>query len=110
MEKQTKTTYLLFGLALISFFIHNILTSFIFKDGEPVFFALFLILGLGFVISIVRNLITYSQNGEPKDLWKIGWLGFLGILGFLGGLRLFLFFLFFGFFLLKKQSRPGRRF
>ncbi|MCX6759385.1 MAG: hypothetical protein NT012_02380 [Candidatus Nealsonbacteria bacterium] len=97
MEKQTKITYLLFGLTILSVILHNAISAF-FEIEEPVFFILALVFALGFAISVIYNLISYIKKGEPKDLWKLGFLGLFGLCGLIGSLGLYGFFGFFGFF------------
>jgi len=104
MEKQTKTTYLLFGLAVFSTIVHNALYG-LFKIEEPISFTLTLVFILGFAASIVFNIVTYSRKRKPKDLWKLGWIGLFGLLGLVGSPGLYGFFGFFGFFGAKKWSR-----
>lgn len=80
MEKQTKITYLLFGLTILSIILHNAFYG-LFEIEERVFFSLTFAFIFGFVISVVNNTFTYIRKGEPKDLWKIGFLGLLGLIG-----------------------------
>lgn len=99
MEKQTKITYILVGLSVLSIILHNAFYE-LFKIEEAVFFVLTFVFAISFVVSVIYSTISYFKKGEPKDLWKLGWIGFLGLLrlipsltyGFLG------FFGFFGFF------------
>jgi len=56
MKKQTKISYLLFGLTAFSFILHNAIFA-VFKIEEPVFFILTFLFGLGWVILIIRNAI-----------------------------------------------------
>lgn len=97
MEKQTKITYLLFGLLMLSIIAHNAFYG-IFKVEEPVFFGLTFAFAFGFTISVVQNIFSYMHKGEPKDLWKLGWIGLFGLLGLVGSTGLYGFFGFFGFF------------
>jgi len=97
MQKQTKTTYILLGLVILSVFVHNALYGF-FKIEEPVSFILVFLFTLGFVLSVVQNTINYIRKGEPGDLWKLGWIGLFGLLGLVGSAGLYGFFGFFGFF------------
>lgn len=84
MEKQTQISYLLFGLYVLSKFLHNPIYS-IFSQADynkvKIFVLIFNFVFVLFVISILFNVITYVKKGEPKDLWKLGWIGFLGLLG-----------------------------
>lgn len=104
MEKQTRITYLLLGLAVLLSVLHNLVYA-LFGVEEPVFFSLTLLSFLGFLVSIGYNIFTYIRRGKPKDLWKVGWLGLLGLVGLLpnfgsGFYGLYGFFAFFG---LKKR-------
>jgi len=104
MEKQTKITYVLFGLSILSVILHNAISAY-FKIEEPVFFILTLVFVLGFAISVIYNLINYVRKGEPRDLWKLGWIGLFGLLGLVGSVGLYGFFGFFGFFGAKGWKR-----
>jgi len=99
MKWQTKLSYLFFLLTVLSILFHNVFFGF-FEKEEVVFFFLTFLFLIGFVISVVYNLITYSKRGQPEDLWKLGWLGIFGLIG----LFLNLNFGFFGFFGLKKNK------
>jgi len=103
VEKQTGISYLLLILALAAAFLHNAVYG-LFLIEEPVFFSLTLLFFLAFVVSVGYNVYLYSQKGQPKDLWKLGWLGILGLVGFLPGFgpNFFGLYGFFGFFGLKK--------
>ena len=108
MEKQTKITYVLFGLSILSVILHNAISAY-FKIEEPVFFILTFIFVLGFAISVIYNLINYIRKSEPKDLWKLGWIGLFGLLGLVGSVGLYGFFGFFGFFGAKGWKRVKNR-
>jgi Mn2+/Fe2+ NRAMP family transporter len=95
MEKQTKITYILVGLSVLSVILHNAFYG-LFKIEEPVFFILTFVFAISFVISVIYSTISYFKKGEPKDLWKLGWIGFLGLLGLIPTLS-YGFFGFFGF-------------
>jgi Mn2+/Fe2+ NRAMP family transporter len=95
MEKQTKITYILVGLSVLSVILHNAFYGF-FKIEEAVFFVLTFIFAISFVISVIYSTISYFKKGEPKDLWKLGWIGLLGLLGLVPTLS-YGFFGFFGF-------------
>ena len=97
MERQTKITYILFGLVALSAFIHNALYG-LFRIEDPISFILVFPFAFGFAISVVQNTINYIRKGEPKDLSKLGWIGLFGLLGLLGNIGLYGFFGFFGFF------------
>jgi hypothetical protein len=58
-----KKTYLLFGLAILSVLLHNVLYG-IFKTEEPVFFILTLGFAFAFVISVIRNIIIYIRKRD----------------------------------------------
>ncbi len=104
MEKQTEATYWLFGSAVLTIILHNLLAA-ILDFEEPLFFFLALLLLLGFAASVIFNVITYWQKGQPKDIWKLGWLGLIGLLGVLPQFNpgLYGFYGFFGFFGLRKK-------
>jgi hypothetical protein len=108
MEKETKITYLLFGLIILFIILHNAFSAF-FKTEEPVSFILTLVFTLGFAISVIYNTITCIRKGEPKDLWKLGWLGLLGLSGLVGSTGLYGFFGFFGFFGAKGWKKIKKR-
>ena len=96
MEKATKTTYILFGLAVGFSIWHNVLYGLSLVE-EPVSFILSLLFLLGFIVLLVYNTISFVQKREPKDLWKLGWLGIFGLIGLLPNFKDG-FFGFFGFF------------
>ena len=104
MEKQTKITYILLGLAVLSAIVHNAFYG-VFKIEEPVFFFLTLVFVFGFVISVVFNTFSYIRKGEPKDLWKLGFLGLLGLLGLVATPGFYGLFGFFGFFGARSWKR-----
>lgn len=104
MQKQTKITYILFGLSILSVILHNAIYG-VFKIEEAVFFILTFVFFLCFVISAIYSTISYIKKGEPRDLWKLGWLGLFGLLGLVGGPGLYGFFGFFGFFGAKQWKR-----
>ena len=97
MTKQTKITYILIGLSTLFVILHNAFYGF-FKIEEPVFFTLTFIFAISFIISVIYNTISYFRKGEPKDLWKLGFLGLLGLLGLITTPGFYGFFGFFGFF------------
>jgi uncharacterized membrane protein HdeD (DUF308 family) len=97
MEKQTKITYILVGLSILSVILHNALYG-LFEIEEPVFFVLTFVFAISFVISVICRTISYFRKGEPKDLWKLGFLGLLGLLGLVSTPGFYGFFGFFGFF------------
>jgi len=109
MEKQTKITYILFGLAILSIALHNLIFG-IFEIEEPVSFTASLVLILGFALSIIYNVITYIKRGEPKDLWKLGFLGLLGLIGLHPnfGPGFYGFYGFFGFFGAKGWPKKAK--
>ena len=104
MEKQTKITYLLLGLTILFIILHNTFSAF-FNMEEPISFILAFVLVLGFAISVIYSLINYARKGEPKDLWKLGWIGLFGLLGLVGSTGLYGFFGFLGFFGAKGWKR-----
>ena len=107
MEKQTKITYTLFGLVVLLVVVHNALYG-LFKIEDPISFILVFLFTLGFAISVVQNTINYIRKGEPKDLWKLGWIGLFGLLGLAGNVGLYGFFGFFGFFGAKGWKKAER--
>lgn len=106
MEKQTKIIYILFGLIIISAILHNLISA-LFDIEEPIFFSLSLLFILGFILSVIYNIITYIREGEPRDLWKLGFLGLLGLIGFHPnfGPGFYGFYGFFGFFGARKWPK-----
>jgi len=103
MEKKTLISVLLFGLAVILVVLHNAFFM-VFNIEEGVLFLLALLAATAFVGSLIYNLIIHRKTGEPKDLWKIGFLGLLGLAGFIPGMNVsfFLAFAFFGFFYIRE--------
>ncbi len=97
MTKQTKITYILVGLSILSVILHNAIYG-LFKIEEPVFFILTFVFAISFVISVIYSTISYFKKGEPKDLWKLGFLGLLGLSGLVATSGFYGFFGFFGFF------------
>lgn len=104
MQKQTKISYWLFGLSILSAILHNAIYG-VLEVEEPVFIILTLVLALGFVVSVVYNIITYKTKGRPKDLWRIGFIGLFGLIGLIPqfGPGFYGFFGFFGFFGLRRR-------
>jgi len=101
IEPASFLPFWLLGSSIISAIIHNLLFSFS-QTEDAVFFVLTLVLFLGFIASVIYNVLTYINNGRPSDIWKMGWLGFFGLFGiFMPGL--YGFFGFFGFFGFKKK-------
>ena len=80
MEKQTKITFILFVITVVSAFVHNIFYM-IFRFEEPIFFSLTIAGALAFAGSVVYNIILYRTRGKPEDIWKLGFLGLVGLLG-----------------------------
>ena len=97
MEKQTKIIYILVGLSILSVILHNAFYG-LFKIEEPVFFVLTFVFAISFVISVIYSTISYFRKGEPKDLWKLGFLGLLGLLGLIATPGFYGLFGFLGFF------------
>ena len=104
MEKPTKTTYILFGLVVLSVVVHNALYG-LFRIEDPISFILVFTFAFGFALSIVQNTINYIRKGEPEDLWRLGWIGLFGLLGLVGSTGLYGFFGFFGFFGAKGKKK-----
>jgi len=91
-----KSIYLLFGLSILCAILHNFLSvSF---ENESVFFILTFIFLLFFVISVIYNTISYFKRGEPRDLWKVGFLGLFGIIGLITNSGFYGLFGLLGFF------------
>lgn len=105
MEKQTKITYVLFGLTILSAILHNAIFWFL-KMEEPVFFVLTLVFGLGFALSVVYDVVLVLRKREPKDLWKLGFLGLFGLLGLVPRFDIG-FFGFFGFLGAKRWKEKN---
>jgi len=101
METATQMPFWLLGGAIFTAILHNAFSA-MFLLEEPVFFTLTLLLIFGFMVAVIFNVVSYIMKGEPKDLWKLGWLGLLGLLGYLAP-GLYIFFGFFGFFGLKRK-------
>jgi Mn2+/Fe2+ NRAMP family transporter len=97
MEKQTKISYILVGLSILSVVLHNAFYGF-FKIEEAVFFILTFVFAISFVVSVIYSTISYFKKGKPKDLWKLGFLGLLGLLGLVATPGFYGFFGFFGSF------------
>ncbi len=66
MKKQTKITFILLGLTVLSTILHNVFYA-IFEVEEPVFFILTLLFALGFVVSVFWSLILMLRKKKPKD-------------------------------------------
>ena len=97
MEKQIKTIYILAGLSILSFILHNVFYGF-FKVEEAVFFILTFVFAFSFVAFVLCSTVSCFKKGKPRDLWKLGFLGLLGLLGLAAGSGFYGFFGFFSFF------------
>ena len=106
MKKETKITYILFGLAVLSAILHNAFYG-IFKIEEAVFFIFALVFLLGFIISTIYDVILVLRRKGPDDLWKLGFLGIFGLLGLIPGFSVgfYGFFGLFGFFGAKARKK-----
>ena len=104
MEKQVKIIYILVGLSILSVILHNAIYG-LFKTEEPVFFVLTFVFAISFVVSVIYSTIFYFRKGEPKDLWKLGFLGLFGLIGLITSPGLYGFFGFFGFFGAKRWEK-----
>jgi len=104
MTKQTKIIYTLFGLSILSVVLHNAISAY-FKIEEPVFFILTFAFLLSFVISVIYSTISYFRKGEPRDLWKIGFLGLFGLIGLIASPGFYGLFGLFGFFGARSWKR-----
>jgi len=104
MEKQIKITYILVGLSVLSVILHNASYG-LFKIEEAVFSILTFVFAIAFVASVIYSTISYFKKGEPKDLWKLGFLGLLGLLGLVTTPGFYGFFGFFGFFGARSWKR-----
>jgi hypothetical protein len=100
LEPATLLPFWLAAATLIVVVIHNFIYA-IFRIEEAVLFITALMLTLIFAVSVIYNVLTYINKGEPKDVWKMGWLGLIGILGVFAPPLIF-FYGFFAFFGLKK--------
>lgn len=94
---SVKKIYLLFGLSILSAILHNAIYAY-FKIEEAVFFILTFAFLLAFVVSVIYSTISYFRRGEPKDLWKIGFLGLFGLIGLIASPGFYGLFGLFGFF------------
>jgi len=99
-----KKIYLLFGLSILSVILHNAISAYL-KIEEPVFFILTFAFLLAFVISVIYSTISYFRKGEPRDLWKIGFLGLFGLIGLIASSGFYGLFGLFGFFGAKGWKR-----
>ena len=105
MTKQTKITYVLFGLSILSVILHNAISAY-FKIEEPIFFVLTFTFLLSFVISVIYYTVSYVKKGEPKDLWKIGFLGLFGLIGLIASPGFYGLFGLLGFFGARSWKKP----
>lgn len=100
MSKPVRISYLLLGLAALGSIAHNLLYTLLGRE-EVISFIITAALLLGFLISVLVNVITYFRSRQPHDIWRLGWLGVLGVFGFvLHAPRLYVLFalyVFFGF-------------
>jgi len=100
LEPATFLPFWLASIAIIAVIIHNFIYA-VFQFEEAILFLTSLFLILGFTASVIYNILTYINRGQPKDIWKMGWLGLIGILSIFAP-PLILFYGFFAFFGLKK--------
>ncbi|MDX9893012.1 MAG: hypothetical protein RB292_01170 [Patescibacteria group bacterium] len=103
ISDQSLLPFWLLGSAIFTAIIHNVWYA-IFKTEEASFFILTLILITAFFASVIYNIITYLNRGEPADIWKMGWLGVVGVLTPWASI-LVIFYAFFAFFGLKKPQK-----
>lgn len=111
MEKRTKLLYALFGTAVLSAILHNVVSG-VLGSEEAVLFTLTLLSGAAFVVLAVASAVSSVRSGKPKDLWKVGWLGLFGFVGLIPGSSpklcyLFVLFGFFGCSRLRRRSRSA---
>ncbi len=92
-----KTIYSLFGLTILSVILHNVISAYSGTE-EAVFFILTFVFLIAFVTSILWSTASYIRKGEPKDLWKLGFLGLFGLVGLVASPGFFGLFGLFGFF------------
>ncbi len=102
IEKETFLPFWLISTAIISVIIHNFFYALTGKE-ELTFFLLAIILIAAFCVSVIYNIITFLNKGEPKDIWKMGWLGILGVLAIFIP-AMITFYGFFALFGLKKDN------
>lgn len=103
MSKPVKLTYIFFAGIVLGSIIHNF-GSAILGFEEPVFFFVSILSIPAFFISAIYTLIRRLVKGEPKDIWKLGFLGLLGLVTIMPNFRpvFYIWFAFFGFFIFKK--------
>ena len=101
IEAETLLPFWLLGSAVITSILHNFIYA-IFQVEEAMLMLITLLLVLGFIISIIYNVLLYINQGKPTDIWKMGWLGVLGSLCLFAP-ALVVFYGFFAFFGLKKK-------
>ena len=66
MKKPIIKAAILFGLAILSAIIHNIIYG-IFEFEEPIFFILTFAFGVWLVIHIIRSLIVYFRKNKEQS-------------------------------------------
>lgn len=101
MSSATQIPFWLLGGAIFTAILHNAFSA-MFMVEEPIFITLTILLVIAFIAAVIFNILTYIKKGEPKDLWKLGWLGLFGLFGALAP-GLYGFYGFFGFFGLRRK-------
>jgi len=101
IEDKTFLPFWLVGSATISAIVYSLIYAFT-GYREPTLFFLIFILLASFLLAVISDIITYLNQGKPKDLWKLGWLGVLGGLSLWVWPMVF-FYVFFAFFGLKRK-------
>lgn len=109
MKDNTLLTFYLAGLMFFSMIMH-LFFAMVFKVDERFFQTLFFLSTAGFIFAGFWNFISYLQDGEPDDFWKLGFLGFFGLLGLIPafGLNYFAFFGLYGLFGLRHRAKRKR--
>ena len=101
IKAETLLPFWLLGSTVITGILHNFIYA-IFQVEEAMLLIMTLILLLGFIISVIYNILLYINQGKPTDIWKMGWLGILGIFSPIAP-AFIVFYGFFAFFGLKKK-------
>jgi hypothetical protein len=112
VKDGVKVTLILGLLTLVLPITHNMIYA-LFGVEEGLFILLSIAAFVLFQVTALKSFFGYKKTGEPKDLWKLGFLGLLGPiyvfvfhlpLGFLGFLGFFGYFSFY-----KKKKKVSRK-